>query len=110
MTARAACASKLAKLNPSWEIVRARRLGPKFRRQFPIDCFIADFACVEAKLIVEIDGSSHDLAAQKRYDAERSAHLENLGWRVLRLRGAGVLSDHAATEALIVEGLRGPSP
>jgi very-short-patch-repair endonuclease len=93
-----------------WEIVRDHRLGFKFRRQRPIDRYIADFACMEVKLIVEIDGSSHDLADQIAYDAERTSHLQALGWRVLRWRDAVVLSDAGATSALIVKALRQPSP
>ncbi len=74
-----------------WELVRDRRLGAKFRRQVPIDRYIADFACIDAKLIVEIDGMSHDVAEQRDYDAVRTSRLNELGWRVLlpRLRGRG---------------------
>ncbi len=93
-----------------WEIVRDNRLGFKFRRQRPISRYIADFACMEAKLIIEIDGSSHDLADQIERDAERTALLQALGWRVLRIRDELVLSDPSAATALIVEALRQPSP
>lgn len=93
-----------------WEIVRDNRLGAKFRRQRPISRYIADFACMEAKLVVEIDGQSHDIADQVEYDAERTRILNTLGWRVLRLRDALVLSDAGAATALIVEALRQPSP
>lgn len=44
-----------------WYVLRARRLcGLKFRCQYPIEPFIADFACIEKKLVVEIDGGYHD--------------------------------------------------
>lgn len=93
-----------------WDIVRDNRLGFKFRRQRPISLYIADFACMEAKLIIEIDGASHDLNDQIEYDAERTRVLNALGWRVLRIRDALVLSDVSAASALIVEALRQPSP
>jgi very-short-patch-repair endonuclease len=93
-----------------WEIVRDRRLGLKFRRQVPIDRYIADVACFESKLVVEIDGASHDLADQIENDAVRTSRLQALGWRVLRVRDALVLSDPSAVAALIVEALRQPSP
>ena len=93
-----------------WEIVRDSRLGFKFRRQRPISRYIADFACMEVKLIVEIDGSSHDVAEQIGYDAERTALLNKLGWRVLRIRDALALSDPSVAAALILEALRQPSP
>ncbi|MGE0530827.1 MAG: endonuclease domain-containing protein [Hyphomonadaceae bacterium] len=93
-----------------WEIVRDNRLGFKFRRQRPISRYIADFACMEAKLIIEIDGPSHDVAGQIEYDAERTTLLNSLGWRVLRIRDALVLTDASAAAALILEALRQPSP
>ena len=65
---------------------------------------------MEVKLIVEIDGSSHDLTDQIGYDAERTSRLQALGWRVLRIRDALVLSDASAVAALILEALRQPSP
>ena len=66
-----------------WSILRGRGLGAaKFRRQFPIGRYFVDFACVEAKLIVELDGSQHQ--ADAAYDARRTADLEALGWRVIR--------------------------
>jgi very-short-patch-repair endonuclease len=89
-----------------WEIVRDRRLGAKFRRQFPIDRYIADFASVEAKLIVEIDGTSHDGAEQAAYDAERGATLAAQGWRILRIRDALVLTVPNEAVTLIQQALR----
>ncbi len=54
----------------------------KFRRQFPIEPYIADFVCLEPKLIIELDGSQHfDQAA---YDNERTDFLEQRGFKVLR--------------------------
>jgi len=77
-----------------WDLVRGNRLGVKFRRQHPAEGYIADFACVEAMLIIEIDGLSHDL--QQDYDAERTAKLEAAGWRVLRVTDNDALSDPGA--------------
>ena len=93
-----------------WESVRDNRLGFKFRRQRSISRYIADFVCMEARLVVELDGSSHDVADQIEYDAERTALLNKLGWRVLRIRDALVLSDPSVAAALILEALRQPSP
>jgi primosomal protein N' (replication factor Y) len=67
-----------------WFLLRGRRLeGCKFRRQHPIGPFVADFACVAQRLIVELDGGQH---AETRavQDARRTAWLEAQGWRVLR--------------------------
>jgi cyclase len=56
----------------------------KFRRQHPISFYIADFYCHSLKLIIEIDGSIHDMVDVKRNDAIRQKDLEDLGLKVLR--------------------------
>jgi len=73
-----------------WRYLRNRELlGHKFRRQHAIGGFIADFICIDAKLIVEADGGQHaDLADA---DAERTRHLEALGYRVLRFWNDDIL-------------------
>jgi very-short-patch-repair endonuclease len=65
-----------------WRLLRDRRLnGLKFRRQTPIGPFVADFASIEHRLIIELDGSQH---ADSSSDARRDAWLAAEGWRVLR--------------------------
>ena len=60
-----------------WQNVRSRKLlGFKFRRQFPIENFILDFYCIEAKLAVELDGSGHMRSKQKEYDLARTKKLK----------------------------------
>jgi very-short-patch-repair endonuclease len=66
-----------------WNRLRNRNLGGfKFRRQVPIDRYFADFVCIDAKLVIELDGSQH--AEQTDYDAERTVVLETCGFHVLR--------------------------
>lgn len=66
-----------------WLAVRGRQFGGyKFKRQYPVVAYIADFVCLEQKLIVELDGGQH--AQQAGYDAERTAYLQTQGFRVLR--------------------------
>lgn len=66
-----------------WRALRNRQLdGCKFRRQFPIDRYVADFACVDAKVVVELDGGQH--ADRSEYDAERTRAIEACGFQVLR--------------------------
>jgi very-short-patch-repair endonuclease len=63
-----------------WRVLRAGRAGAlRFRRQVPIGRYIADFACLRERLVVEVDGSQH--AEQADYDAARTADLEALGFR-----------------------------
>jgi very-short-patch-repair endonuclease len=66
-----------------WQRLRGRRLlGFKFRRQVPIEGHVADFASLEANLIVELDGSQH--LEQKADDLRRTAKLQSAGFQVLR--------------------------
>ncbi|WP_208509315.1 MULTISPECIES: endonuclease domain-containing protein [Variovorax] len=65
-----------------WSGLRGEQLGVKFRRQHPLGNYIADFACLHPKLIVELDGSQHQ--AQADYDARRDAFLRAQGFDVLR--------------------------
>ena len=53
----------------------------RFRRQHPIGPYIADFACVAAWLVIEVDGDTHEAA----YDGRRDAFMTARGWRVLRV-------------------------
>ncbi|RYG28265.1 DUF559 domain-containing protein [bacterium] len=66
-----------------WDHLRGRKLaGLKFRRQVPIDRFVADFVCNESKVIVELDGSGHERHTE--HDLQRKQVLESLGYLVLR--------------------------
>ena len=83
-----------------WRTLRGRGIGAKFRRQLPIGPFVADFACVEAKLVVELDGAPHDAADRKARDVDRDAWLARQGWRVLRFQNELVLGggDHVVDQ------------
>ncbi len=58
--------------------------GYAFRRQHPVGPFITDFACIMAKLIVEIDGGTHGEQDERDYDKRRTLYLEKQGWTVIR--------------------------
>lgn len=67
-----------------WNRLRNRKVANcKFRRQHPIDTFIADFYCHEKKLVIEIDGKIHN--KQKQYDINRTAEMQNYGITVIRI-------------------------
>ena len=75
-----------------WTLVRNRRLGGfKFLRQVAIDRYFVDFVCEAAKVIVELDGPTHD--GREEYDARRTEILELFGYVVLRFRNERVLAD-----------------
>jgi len=67
-----------------WEHLKHSKLGVKFRRQHSIGFYIADFYCPSKKLIIEIDGSSHNNEEQKLYDKDRTEFLLATGTRVIR--------------------------
>jgi very-short-patch-repair endonuclease len=69
-----------------WEMLRARRLGVKFRRQHIALGWILDFYCPEVGLAVELDGSRHDHSG----DAVRDAAISKLGIRTLRIASVDV--------------------
>lgn len=91
----------------AWDLLRGGRIdGHKFRRQHPIDRYIADFACEQLKLIIEIDGGVHDRDDIILRDHLRQEELEQLGWTVLRFTNdealgrpeliAATVRDHAS--------------
>ena len=76
----------------AWDLLRSlRSKGFKFRRQHPVGPYIADFCCLERRLILELEGGVHGEARQARKDAQRDAHLRKLGYTVLRLPNGIVL-------------------
>jgi very-short-patch-repair endonuclease len=74
-----------------WAVIRNDQLGVNFRRQHAIGKYIADFVCIEKKLIIELDGSQH--LEQQAYDAERTKFLEAQGYRVIRFWNTAVMND-----------------
>jgi very-short-patch-repair endonuclease len=82
-----------------WRSLRDRRCeGAKFRRQVALGNFIADVACFEKRLIVEVDGPSHGADERQAKDRDRDAWLREQGFRVLRLPNELVI---AATEIAV---------
>lgn len=70
-----------------WERLKNSQLTSlKFRRQHPIDIFIADFYCHQKRMIIELDGGIHDMPEQKEYDEGRSIETEEKGYKILRFK------------------------
>jgi very-short-patch-repair endonuclease len=87
-----------------WSRLRRRQLGEfKFRRQRPIGRYICDFVCLEASVVVELDGSQHVIDAP--YDDKRDAFLRSAGFRVLRFWNGDVLSRTDSVVETIYEAL-----
>jgi len=91
-----------------WRIVRDRRCeGVKFRRQVTLGNFIVDFVSFDRRLIVEIDGPTHESAEQRTKDHERDAWLREQGFQVLRLPNELVIASTELAVARICAALSG---
>lgn len=90
-----------------WDILKGRRLvGYKFRRQHIIGSYIADFVCIPARLIIEVDGLIHQIPENKKSDAERTKDLNRLGFEVIRFTNDHVLHDTDNTVNSIISALK----
>ena len=91
-----------------WQILRAKRLvGYKFKRQLPIDRYIADFVCLKHRLIIEADGGQHSESAR---DIRRDDSLESQGFRILRFWNNDVLNNEEGVVTAILNALATPLP
>jgi very-short-patch-repair endonuclease len=95
-----------------WQSLSKRQLhGFKFSRQIPIGPYFADFICRSAKLVVEVDGPSHDV--QVEYDCARTELIEGQGYRVIRFSNMDVLQnleDVLATIGRVLTEMSLPTP
>ncbi len=77
-----------------WSILSNKQmLELHFRRQHPLNRFIADFYCHSIKLVIEVDGGIHQKEERKEYDIGRSAEIEKWGIKILRFTNEQVLTD-----------------
>ena len=75
-----------------WRLLRGKQIECfRFRRQQPIGKYIVDFACLEKRLVIEVDGGQHAIHANA--DRERTAWLESEGYQVLRFWNHQVLKE-----------------
>ena len=91
-----------------WRGLRQQQLeGFKFRRQYPVGLFIADFVCLEMSLIVEVDGGQHNESAR---DEARTAWLKAQGFTVLRFWNDQVLKETDSVLQEILSSLKSLTP
>ena len=89
-----------------WRVLRDRQMdGYKFRRQRPIGGFFADFACIEAMLIVELDGGQHFEPDAMAADERRTTELRRLGFQVLRFTDREALVEREGVLTRILDWL-----
>lgn len=98
-----------------WYRLRRSQLGVRFRRQQPIGPFVVDLVCLSRRLVIELDGGQHVVAAEA--DARRTRFLESQGYRVIRFWNHEVIENTEGVLARIAEVLGqgadeadGPSP
>lgn len=89
-----------------WQVLRKRPEGLKFRHQHPVGPYVADFYCALAKLVIEVDGDSHDMGDNPARDARRDAWLRKQGLRVIRFNAAEVMNDLQSVVTAILLGVR----
>src|SRR5262245_11678983 len=93
-----------------WQQLRAKRASPlRFRRQYPIGHYVADFVCLAARLIVEMDGETHNHTIEA--DEQRILWLKDQGFHVLRFTNSDVLKNtEGVVQAIQRELARTPPP
>ncbi len=93
-----------------WRALRQRPGGFKFRRQHPIDRYSLDFACLQARLAIEIDGESHAMGERPGRDIRRDERPSALGFRTLRVPACDVLNNLDEVVRGIVAACRERAP
>ena len=92
-----------------WRELRKRPAGLKFRRQHPFNNLVLDFACLERRVAIEIDGKAHDMGDRPLRDQRRDAFLQSQGFAVLRLPATSILKDlNAAIQGIVAFCLEQP--
>ena len=85
-----------------WSRLRAHQLGVHFRRQVPLERYVLDFVCFQARLVIEVDGGQH---ADSDADKQRDAWLKARGFRVLRFWNNDVLGNTEGVLEVVVRAL-----
>ncbi|MFD1788777.1 endonuclease domain-containing protein [Sphingomonas floccifaciens] len=93
-----------------WQALRRRPAGLKFRKQHPSGPFTVDFYCIDAKLVVEVDGEAHSRGNRPQYDEARDVWLAGFGLQTLRVPATDVLKDTDAVVRGIVSAARDRLP
>jgi very-short-patch-repair endonuclease len=93
-----------------WRLLRLKRRELRFRKQHPIGPFVADFYCPAAKMVIEIDGATHNYVRDS--DEKRDAYMTLLGLKIIRIAAREVLADpEAVADGIyrLCESAAGPS-
>lgn len=89
-----------------WYELKGKKLnGIKFRRQYSIGNYIADFYSTSERLVIELDGAQHEEEGQKVYDSRRTEYFHSLGIRVIRFKNTDVIYNRDKVVEVIVREL-----
>jgi len=91
-----------------WGHLKGKQLGVKFRRQHPLGIYIADFYCHEHKIIIEVDGSIHNLPEIAHADAQRQLDIESNGIKVLRFKNEEIFNQPEKVLKTIHQAISSP--
>jgi very-short-patch-repair endonuclease len=87
-----------------WRYIKAHRIdGLSFRRQAPMGTYIVDFVCHDRRIVVELDGETHDFEERLKQDQKRDAWLASRGYAILRFTNHDVLSNLEGVVTVIYE-------
>jgi very-short-patch-repair endonuclease len=93
-----------------WRELKQRPDDFRFRKQFPQDHYVIDFACLEVRLTIEVDGEAHDRGDRPQRDVARDARLRGLGFTMMRIPAREVLGNMEGVLMGIVEQCRTLGP
>jgi very-short-patch-repair endonuclease len=93
-----------------WQQLRQRPGGFKFRKQYPHHPFVIDFACLEARLAIEVDGEAHDRGDRPQCDIARDAYSKAAGFTMMRIPAREVLGNMEGVPTGIVAKCRAQGP
>ncbi len=89
-----------------WQQLRQRPEDFRFRKQFPLEHYSLDFACLETRLAIEVDGEAHDRGDHPARDEKRDLRLQELGFVTMRIPAHEVLGNLEGVLTAIVERCR----
>ncbi len=91
-----------------WKYLRSfRPYGARFRRQAPIGNYIADFAWLSARIVIEVDGATHEQPETLERDRRKQAFLQSQGFQVFRVNDNEVIANSAKAFGEIDAAIRG---
>ena len=95
-----------------WGFLQNKQLeGRKFRRQHSIGNYIVDFYCPSENLIIELDGTIHEIGSVMEYDLDRENQLKELGFRIIRIKAEDLLNfPHLVIEEIKRNFTSNPNP